>query len=64
MLAPAYPPCFPDAATYTSWVRLAKRGNEAASPCDDCARAYREAMTREGRCHPVTVRARFKVVGR
>lgn len=62
MLAPAFPPCFPDAASYAAWVKAARRVHaETVSPCNDCTHAYREAMQREGRCDPQTTREQFKV---
>lgn len=57
-----YPPCFPDAEAYETWARHAKRVRGCPSlPCDDCTHAYREQMTREGRCDPQGVAERFRV---
>lgn len=65
MLAPAYPPCFPDAASYEQWRVHAKRvWNVQSTPCDDCTEAYRAQMERAGRCDPVSVQERFLVAGR
>lgn len=62
MLSPAFPPCFPDAASYELWAQDARRvRNESAVPCDDCTHAYREAMQRDGRCDPRATRERFRV---
>ena len=64
----AYPACFASHAQFLEWLRYAivasRARNNAASPCSDCAPSYRQAMAEAGRCHEVTVRAAFRVVGR
>lgn len=51
-----YPPCFPNRAHFTVWVRLAdqtKQGNARLTYCTDCTPAYKTRMLVEQRCgHP------------
>lgn len=57
-----HPPCFPDAASFAAWAKAARRVHaESVAPCDDCTHAYREVMTREGRCDPRATREGFRV---
>ena len=53
------PACFDTQKQYDDWLVLARNAREQASPCSDCSRQYKHAMTKAGRCDVVVVRRDF-----